>query len=49
MLEMGAVVMGRGIALASLGGNLIALFQGEFVHAKLIPKLISLEAETRYA
>jgi hypothetical protein len=28
MLEMGAVVMGRGIALASLGGNLIACFKG---------------------
>jgi hypothetical protein len=28
MLEMGTVVMGRGIALASPGGNHIALFQG---------------------
>ena len=45
MLEMGAVVMGRGIALASAGGNLIALFQEGFVHAKLIP----LAPKKRYA
>jgi hypothetical protein len=37
--------MGGGIALASPGGNLVALFQGGFVHAKLIP----LAAKKRYA
>jgi hypothetical protein len=37
--------MGREIALAPLGGNLIALFQGGFVHGKLIP----LEPKKRYA
>jgi hypothetical protein len=41
--------MGRGIALACLGGNLIALLQGGVVHAKLMPKLISLRPKKRYA
>jgi hypothetical protein len=30
MLEIGAVVMGRGIAFTSLCGNHIAVFQGGF-------------------
>jgi hypothetical protein len=41
--------MGRGIALACLGGNLITLVQGGVVHVKLMPKLISLGPKKRYA
>jgi hypothetical protein len=37
--------MGRGIAFALVGSNHIAVFQGVFVHAKLIP----LAPKTRYA
>src|SRR5436189_1149535 len=45
MLEMGAVVMGRGIAPATHTGNHHGPISGAFLHAKLIP----LARKNRYA
>src|SRR5438132_3561160 len=45
MLEMGAVVMGRGIAPAPYPGNHVGPFSKAFLHAKLIPQ----QRKNRYA